>query len=306
MYRFLYSNFFYILNSFCKICLEIFIFNRQIRRILKGNLGKWYLKKYIKIVNKSYCNDEKITESPHIIWQYWEQGVDNAPQIVKQCISSVEKYKNGNKHIIIDKESVKNYISIPQYIIDMNNRGIIKSAHYSDYIRTALLEQYGGTWIDATVLLTDNLPNYITEAELFLFQNELSIDLDGLNIANYFISAKPHNEFIKRMKLFLEIYWKKNNFVNNYFFYLHAFTLFTQSTEKLKVNFKKVPFFSFLPVQRFQTELFDKYQEDRWKQIKTMSFAHKLSYKINHMLKHKENTDFSGTFYERLLKGELE
>lgn len=304
MYKVICSPIFHIANCISKIFLELFVFDRQIRRILKGKFAKLYLRKYVKKANRIYVQNEDKNSPSHIIWQYWEQGLENAPNIVKQCVASVEKYKNGNKHIILDKNTISDYITIPEYIIEMNKKGIIKSAHFSDYVRTVLLAEYGGTWIDATVLLTDNLPEYVTNADLFVFQNELRNDLDGLNLANYFISAKPQNEIIEKMKLILEMYWNENNFVNNYFFYLHAFTLLTQSTKELKAQFVKIPFFSFFPVQRFQGELLTPFCEERWKQIKSMSFAHKLSYKVNVLSKHKPIMA-KGTFYEKLINGEL-
>ena len=41
------SLFWQIINSIVKICLEIFVFDRKIRRILKGNWAKFYLRKYV-------------------------------------------------------------------------------------------------------------------------------------------------------------------------------------------------------------------------------------------------------------------
>ena len=304
MYKVFCSPIFHIANCISKIFLELFVFDRQIRRILKGKFAKLYLQKYVRKANKIYVPNKDKTKPSHIIWQYWEQGLENAPDIVKQCVASVEKYKTRNKHIILDKNTISDYLTIPDFISKMNEKGIIKSAHFSDYVRTALLAEYGGTWIDATVLLSDNLPKYVTNADLFVFQNELRNDLDGLNFANYFISAKPHNEIIEKMKLILEMYWKENNFVNNYFFYLHAFTLLSQSTKELMAQFAKIPFFSFIPVQRFQGELLTPFSEERWKQIKSMSFAHKLSYKVNVLSKHKPIMA-KGTFYEKLYDGEL-
>lgn len=304
MYKFFCSPFFYILNTFAKIFLELFVFDRQIRRILKGKLCKLYMQKYVKKANSIYVSQDDKTMPSHIIWQYWEQGLENAPDIVKQCVASVDKYKNGNKHIVLDKNTILDYITIPDYIIKMNKKGIIKSAHFSDYVRTSLLAEYGGTWIDATVFLTDNLPDYVTNADLFVFQNELRDDLDGLNLANYFIEAKPHNEFIEKMKSILEIYWKENNFVCNYFFYLHSFTLLTQSLKHLKEKYLKVSYFNFIPVQRFQEELLTPYTQERWNQIKLMSFAHKLSYKTDVINKHN-SINVNGTFYEKLINGGL-
>ena len=48
MFKFLKSLFWQIINSILKINLEIFVFNRRVRRILKGDFAKFYLRKYIE------------------------------------------------------------------------------------------------------------------------------------------------------------------------------------------------------------------------------------------------------------------
>ncbi len=308
MFVYLRTFAFSFLNSLCKIFLEVFIFDRQIRRILKGKLAKSYLKKYVKKAYKAklpvFTNAAGEAQNETTIWQYWEQGVENMPDIAKACVNSVEKYKNGCKHIILDKESVKDYVKIPDIIWKLNKKGVIKSAHLSDVVRTYLLCEYGGVWIDATVLLTDDLPEFITSAELFVFQNDLRIDLDGLNMASYFIAAKPHNEILERIRLILENYWAENRFLNNYFMFLHAFTMVTQFDSNSKEKYGKIPFFSFIPVQMFQKELLKPYNKERMEQIKRISFIHKLSYKA-HVLSKNAPMVIKDTFYEKLVEGEL-
>lgn len=303
MYKNLRTIFFKPVICINKAFLEIFILNKQIRKILKANFVKWYLRKYVKQAAKTKL-DFKDTESKNIIWQYWEQGLENAPELVKVCIKSVEKYKNGNEHIILDKNNIKEYTDIPDFIWKLNEKGIIKSAHMSDIIRTYLLTKHGGVWVDATVLFTANLPKYITNSNLFVFQNVLKNDVDGLNMASYFIASKPHNIILEKTKWLLNKYWQENNFLNNYFMFLYAFTMITQANSELKAEYAKIPYFSFIPVQQFQEELLKPYNEERWNQIKSMSTIHKLTHKMNILTKDK-NFDISGTFYEKLIKGEL-
>lgn len=305
MYSFFRTVFFSSLNSICKILLEVLIFDKQIRRILKGKIAKIYLKKYVKYaLNVNLESELEKSNNEKVIWQYWEQGIENAPDIVKACVASVEKYKNEYGHIVLDKNTIKNYINIPEYIWDMNKKGVIKSAHMSDIIRISLLTKYGGIWVDATILFTDNLPEYITNSDLFVFQNDLKTDLDGLNMANYFIASKSNNIYLKRMEILLNKYWQENKFYINYFFFLHAFTMFNQYSKQLQKDFLTIPYFSFLSVQRFQKELLNKYDQTRWEQIKKISSVHKLSYKT-HVLSHKGNMHTKGTYYEKLINGEL-
>ncbi len=294
---YLKSLFWQFVNSIVKICLEIFVVDRKIRRILKGNWAKFYLRKYVKKGAKLNTS-EPAPETKQIIWQYWESPDGSIPPLVQACLNSVDRFKGNYERILLTPETLKNYVEIPEIFLKLKEKGLIKTAFFSDILRTCLLIRHGGIWMDATVLLTEDLPEYITEADLFVFQNDLKIDLDGLNMASYFIAAKPENRILKQTLSALEYYWKENNFLVNYFTFLHAFTMVTQKNKDL---FAQVPFFSFLPVQQFQGELLKPFDAGRWEQIKKMSGVHKLTHKQSVLTKEK---DFSieGTFYEHILK----
>ncbi len=341
---FLKSLFWQGVNNLIKIFLEIFVFDRKIRRILKGNWAKFYLRKYVRkgihqipspltplpqgARGAELCDFSHPSTLPqgamgttfiqppisatsssrdgeaNIIWQYWESKDGTIPPLVQACLNSVEKYKGKCERILLTPENVKEYVEIPQLFWDLKEKGKIKTAFFSDILRTCLLIQHGGIWIDATVLLTEELPSYITDANLFVFQNDLKVDLDGLNMASYFIAAKKDNKILKETLSALIQYWKENKFLVNYFTFLHTFTMVTQASKENKELFAKVPFFNFLPVQQFQGELLNQYSEERWEEIKKISGIHKLTHKQSVLTKQK-NVDITGTFYEKLTKGEL-
>lgn len=323
------SLFWQIINSIVKICLEIFVFDRKIRRILKGNWAKFYLRKYVvkgtsfsphpspllkvegmtKTVQSlqeispppikggdEACDVQK--DEPQIIWQYWESKDGSIPPLVQACLNSVDKFKGNRKRIILNPDNVKDYVNIPEIFWRMRKKGLIKTAFFSDILRTCLLIQHGGIWMDATVLLTEELPEYIANSELFVFQNDLKIDLDGLNMASYFIVAKPNNQILVQTLKAMEAYWKENRFLVNYFTFLHAFTMVTQKNKEI---FSKVPFFNFLPVQQMQGELLNKFNDDRWEQLKKISGVHKLTHKQSVLTKKKE-IKIEGTFFEHILE----
>ena len=300
MFKFIKSLFWQIINSIVKICLEIFVFNRRIRRILKGDFAKFYLHKYIDYAVKKSFETKEINE-PYRIWQYWEQGLENAPEIVQACLDSVVKYNPNIERVIISPKNVREYVNIPEFIYKLKEKGIIKLAQFSDILRTYLLVEHGGCWIDATVLLTSPLPQYITNADLFVFKADEKSDLDGLNMASYFISAKPNNKILCQCQSFFEKYWKENNFLVNYFSFLHAFTMIALRNKDL---WEKVPFFSFIPVQQMQSELVKPYSKERFEQLKLMTPIHKLTYKPKVMTKQK-NINLEGSLYEALIEGNI-
>lgn len=301
MFKFVRSLFWQIVNTIVKLFLEIFIFNRRIRRIMKGNFAKFYLNKYVKKATKENLpKEQKIEEQ--IIWQYWEQGLDNAPDIVKACLDSVEKYRGDIKRIIINPDNIKDYVHIPEYIYKLKEKGIIKLAHFSDILRTYLLVEHGGIWIDATVLLTAPLPDYVTKSDLFVLKADEKADLDGLNMTSYFLaSKKTNNKILTDTQKVLELYWKDNNFLVNYFMFLHAFTMVSLRNKDI---WNKVPFYSFIPVQQLQSELVNKFDKTRWEQLKKITSIHKLTYKQKVMTK-KKDINLEETFYEAIIKGKI-
>lgn len=62
------------------------------------------------------------------------------------------------------------YVDIPDYILQKYKQGKMTRTHLSDIVRLLLLSKYGGVWIDSTILLTNELPHYVIESPLFIYQ----------------------------------------------------------------------------------------------------------------------------------------
>ncbi len=297
---FLHNYFYIILNFLVKTFLELFVFDKKIRRLLKGRFCKWFLSNYIKRIESQNINLINNCSS-YRIWQYWDTGIENAPDIVKVCMNSVSKYKGDLERVILNDSNIKDYVTIPEYIYKLKNKGIISKAHFADILRTYLLYYHGGCWIDATVLLTDYLPNYIKFSELFVFRANPEDDPDELNMTNYLISSKGSSILIAKMKAFLDLYWKENFFTINYFFYMHAFTMFTQSSEENIKEFSTVFNVPYAVVQQMEKELSNEYSEKRFSELKSMISVHKLSYKVDNIFKHKDK-NINNSLYNYLIK----
>lgn len=92
----------------------------------------------------------------HIIWQYWGQGYENVPEMVRICLDSVEHYKGNFQLIKLTDDNISEYLDFPTEIYQ--KRKLFLKSHFSDLLRVALLATYGGVWLDATILLTAPLP----------------------------------------------------------------------------------------------------------------------------------------------------
>lgn len=270
-------------------------FNKeQSNRILNW---KWYVylkRKYCKILN-SFQNPEVLKNEfvPKVIWWCWLQGEENAPSLCRACLNSIRFNMPDYEVKIVTEKNMWSLISVPPYIKQKYEKGIIPRTQFSDILRTCLLIEHGGIWMDSTVLVTGNIPNGILKKPLFFFQNFGRGD-EAICLSNWFISAEKEEPSLCYIRDLLLLYWKENNFLCHYFIY-HLF--FTMVCEKFPQIIKAVPRYSNLPPHILQGELFDKFTEERWHEIKQMSAFHKLTYKFD-----TSNVDLSGTFYEHILQ----
>ena len=112
------------------------------------------------------------------IWMLWLQGWDNAPELVTNCLDSWKYYNPEWKIVLLDENTYKNYIDP----LGIDTSKIGKDEH-SDFVRTFLLEKYGGVWADATLFCNSPLDTWLFKND-FLFSDPLP----GTMISNWFIS----------------------------------------------------------------------------------------------------------------------
>ena len=162
------------------------------------------------------------------------------------------------------------YITFPSFIFNKN----ISRTHFSDLLRLELLIKYGGTWIDASVLITEYDDSFFYK-DLFFFKSSEEYWLYG---SNWFITAEKGSPILKTTLDLLYEFWKHNYSIYNYFLF-HFF--FKMACDKYYKDYINVPFYSNIPAHVLQYEIKNVYREKRYKQILGFSKIHKLTTKID-------------------------
>lgn len=280
-----------VINSFNYRRIIFVVKNVKIKELLLEYKAYQKLKKKYSKVLPNAEHSEKESTKNDTVWFCWLQGLENAPLLVKKCYERAEKTFGKNRITVITSDNFKSYVDIPDFIIQKWHKGIISHAHFSDILRTWLLVEYGGIWFDSTIFILDcNLPDYLTESKLFLFNNCRTNSI--INISSWYICSYSHNIILESLKSLLTEYWRKENYLVHYFTY-HL--LFKIVTEYYPDEWKNVPKISNVPPHMLVAEIFEKYTEKREKELALMSPIHKLTYK----LKTPQNTE--GTFYEKYI-----
>jgi hypothetical protein len=161
---------------------------------------------------------------PLFIWICWWDGIDAMPPIVRACYNSVLKHANKYQVKLITKDTLKDFITLPDHITEKVKTGKMTLTHLSDIIRMALLSEHGGLWLDATILVTNTIQP--GDAPFFTIKR----DFGGKYVSKrrwtvFCIGGHQNNILFNFMKEFYYDYWKKYDEIIDYFLFDYAIAL---------------------------------------------------------------------------------
>ena len=290
---------------------------RKLAQKQANDLQKKHVAQLWNLFLKDYFNGEleyfqlkpkKQFSDQNIIWQYWGQGFAAAQQnqTVKLCFASVDRFKGDYQVIRLDDENIKDYLDLPDFVWEKKKNPVFKPAFFADLIRLALLDVYGGVWIDATILLTAPIDSEILQQDFFMFHRvdttenkEFWINFNAdyfawhdehyINVLNSFIVGKKDNQSIHICLDIMLNYWKTQTAIPHYFFFQIMFDVVSHY-DAIENNMLSRD--DTLP-HLLQIRMNELFQLEDYQQITQTIGIHKLNY---------IQTVVKGSFYEYLLK----
>lgn len=266
------------------------------------------IKRYIKINFSSVLNKYKDAVYPESqsfdnrkIWVCWLQGEANMPDIVRTCYNSVKANANGREVVLITNENVEKYISIPKFIKDKVNNGKMSRTHLADYIRISLLKNYGGLWIDATVLVTDKI-NIDCKLPFFsIKQKPDSIHfVSQYRWAVWILGCSPQigKILFDCLENLFKTYLKKHSLFIDFFLFDYFLAVMYDEIPLVKQHVDNCPYNN--PNAYELGNLLNKeFNEDDFLQLKKNNTFHKLSWKQSYFM---HTADDKPTFYSVISK----
>ena len=233
-----------------------------------------------------------------IIWFCWLQGMEQAPALVHVCHASLKRHLPDREIKLIDGENWRDFVELPGYVVRKWEEGRIPAANFSDLLRLELLIQYGGTWVDATVLCTGDpacgvpLSSYL-DADLFLFQYTPEGTTKGIRISNWFITSCTNNPVLMAVREMLYAYWKDYDCTLDYYMF-HLF--FEIVAREYPQQVAAMPYGSSQRSIALGRHWNEPFKQEQWDRLVRGVAFHKLSYRVSEAVKNnKEN------YYHHLL-----
>ncbi len=153
---------------------------------------------------------------PKTIWMLWQQGWDCAPDLAKACAESWKRHNPGWEIKLLDEQS------LPGYITGYNEkvRERLTRQARSDMVRTMLLHQHGGLWVDASLFCSRPLDDWLPQVAspgFFVFTDPRPYR----GIESWFLLGAKGNHFIAAMMDIFDAYWRRFSREHRYFWMVY-------------------------------------------------------------------------------------
>ena len=153
-------------------------------------------------------------------------------------------------------------------------------------------------WIDSTILLTDKLPEYITDADFFAYRSEH--EFGHSRIYNPFFASKPQHPLVGSVLHMLLAYWRNENRLVSYSIMHLFFTIAIEATPQNRQLWEQVPYSFGGQIFYLQRQLGKTYNAQAYQLATQLSSIHKLTYKFE---EYHIDPNQKGTFYDVLING---
>ncbi|MDO4723706.1 MAG: capsular polysaccharide synthesis protein [Comamonadaceae bacterium] len=133
---------------------------------------------------------------PRLIWTYWHEA--QPPLVVQRCIDGWRRLNPQHSVQLLHAGNVRQFLpDLPEALARLN------IAKQTDWMRLALLQRHGGIWMDASIILTRPLDEWLPALQQAQRADFVGFYLDGYTTApdfpvieSWFLAAPAGNPFI--------------------------------------------------------------------------------------------------------------
>lgn len=199
---------------------------------------------FIKTMDEENKDENAASTYNQPIWICWLDGIEKAPLLVQKCVSSIIKNAGTHPVNMITQHNYTEFVTLPKYIIEKKEKGLIEPAHFSDVLRVCLLAQYGGLWLDATIYCKEKLPDNYFENDFFTCRSEPS-DVGCISKnqwTTFCLGGTKGCIIFQVLRNFFFEYWKVEDCAIDYLFFDDAIEVARKCLPEINYLIKAVPY----------------------------------------------------------------
>ncbi len=264
-------------------------------------LLKYLTKHYYPVALHTEVKSQQESQYKDCIWTAWLQGEENAPESIRMTLASIRKNVNGHQVIVRTRDTIDQFVDVPQAIKEKHQRGIIGNAHYADVARMMILAKYGGLWMDATMMLHEPIDEALFLKEFYSLgtpNTEPSRFVSDHKWIVGIVGGSKDSNYLKQISAMLNAYWCENVTCIDYFVFDYLIAALYQNDK----SFSKIV--DDLPRMRYYCTflhgiLNNAYDENTVNELLADGQIYTVTYKQNYK---KSTADGQETIYGHLFQ----
>lgn len=287
------------------------IFLRPKSKSYIRTIGEW-TNKVLEPVWKEYesgdnqkknAEKKKLREFP--IWVCWFQGEENMPELVRICYQSIKNnLPEGAKVYLITYKNINHFVSIDEFIQKKYENNEISKAFYSDIIRYLLLRDYGGMWIDSTILVTSQIPKSWFEFPYYTMKMREELCCHEAcrgKWTNFCFSGEKENLIFRYTCDALNYYLEKKSLIPDYVFLDYVLMAGYNNISEMRTTIDSVEWNND-KIWEMKKVLEEPFEQKKYSEIVSNNIFHKLAHQVEYQ-KYTDKNEL--TFYGYLCKNIL-
>lgn len=188
---------------------------------------------------------EKPEEAP--IWMLWIQGPDKMPVFVTDMIKVVRMNCGRHPLNVLDVDAAVDRVPRLGKYVELYREGKIGPAHLSDIVRINLLRDYGGMWLDASVLLTSGVNDEYFKMPFWTAKGldpDFPLEpkcVDITKFETYFLCSWKNSLLFMFAADFLDAYFNRYDTVLDYLLINHIFKIARENIAVIAEEYSVLP-----------------------------------------------------------------
>lgn len=232
-----------------------------------------------EIQSSSLVNDNNPIRK---IWVFWYQGLEKAPEIVRKCRELLKiTYTDSYEIIELDGNNYSQYCKLPDFVTKKVKEGKISLTEFSDILRTKLLYENGGMWVDSTLLVQGKVEDKYLDLPFYTIRihGDAPYCVSGVRLSTYYQYYKQNNNYVGFLSKLLLAYWEKHNVLMEYLLMDYFMILLANNNIKFDNMLNDVPFTN-PNVHMLRNHINDTFSEVEWIKITSDTHFFKMTYKM--------------------------
>lgn len=284
---------------------------KLLNHIDQKKYGQSYYETLCTALSQTVYNDLSLdTDLSHVcypieaaspIWIMWWQGERSFPPLIQKCVDSIRRHAGNHPVILITQDNLKEFVQVHPVLLKKFHEGVISVTAFSDIVRFALLEKYGGLWLDATIFLRAPISELIDGHDFFSIRKENSykpkLAIWSGDWTVYCMGGGQGLPVFGYVSKALTEYWNANDFLVDYFLTDCTIRILFDSSKSVRRYFRRVPAIAY--------DVYDLEKNLSSAAVKEHRFDGSI-YKLNRKEPHlMETSAGQETVYAHLIQGRL-